>query len=427
MPKIKAFQGWRYNHDKIKNLSSVLAPPYDVISGEQQEALHQKNPYNVIRLILGRQTPHDSAKNNRYTRAGRFLKDWKDSGILVRDFSPSVYVYLQDYNEEGRAKSRLGFMAAMEIDEKAVLRHENTLASPKKDRMALLKEVRTNLSPIFGLFEDRKGGVQKILKESANLRPVLDVTIDGVRHRLFVENRPMVLQALFQAMGPRPMFIADGHHRFEVACQFRRWMRSRFPKKKEAPWNYVMTYFSDCLHNPFKIFPTHRLIRLPKSVLDPIEVLAHRGRFQNFRDLSQVLSRLSGHRRDTEDKAYSFGVFVKKRGFFILTLDKKLAAEVQKNPVDQLDVAVLHRMIIEPCFKIKEIEKSDAIDFTRSAEEACRKVQEGEFDLALFLRPTSLTEMLLASKKGLKMPQKSTYFYPKLLSGLVFHSFDDQA
>jgi uncharacterized protein (DUF1015 family) len=427
MPKIKAFCGWRYNPDKISHLASVLAPPYDVISKEQQEALHQKNPYNVIRLILGRQTPRDSAKNNQYTRAKSFLEQWKLSGVLIRDFNPSVYVYLQDYKQEGKPQSRLGFMAAMELNEKAVLRHENTLASPKKDRMALLKEVRTNLSPIFGLFEDREGKVQKILRQSLTLRPSVDATIDGVRHRLFVENRPIVLQSLFEAMETKPMFIADGHHRFEVACQFKNWMRSQFPEKNGAGWNYVMTYFSDCLHNPFKIFPTHRLIRVPKSSSDPLKSLAARGRLQKVGNLDEILSTLSKNRQETPGKAYTFGIFIKKQGFFILTLDKKWARLVKKNPVESLDVAVLHRMIVEPCFKIKAIEKSDAIDFTRDPKEACQRVQKGEFDVAIFLRPTSLSEMLLASKKGLKMPQKSTYFYPKLLSGLVFHSFDDQA
>lgn len=429
MPEIRPFKGLRYNPAKIKKLAAVFAPPYDVISKKEQSAFYRKDPRNVIRLILNKKEEGDSARENKYTRAGRFLRKWTASGVLVEEERPSIYVYVQDYKENGRQQSRVGFIAAMKIDEKAILKHENTLAAPKKDRMALLKEVKTNLSPIFGLFEDKKGEVQKILKQAivgarliAPLHgPAIDVTLDGVRHRVFVENRAELLAKLTRQMRSRPMFIADGHHRFEVTCQFKDWMRSQFPNVKGANWDYVMTYFSDCAHNPFKIFPTHRLVVLPKGVKKPLEVLGRRGTLERVGGLLAVLKRLSENRRETRDKNYSFGVYTKKDGFFIFTLDQAYASRIGRNPVDQLDVAVLHQFIIEPCFKIKAIEKSSAIDFTRDPQEACRKVQAGGFDVALFLRPTSLEEMLLVSKKGLKMPQKSTYFYPKLLSGLVFH------
>ncbi len=424
MPEMKPFKGWRYNPAKIKDLSAVFAPPYDVISKKEREAFHRKDPRNVIRLILGNEKKGDSARDNRYTRARRFLREWTASGVLVEEEKPSIYVYLQDYLENGRRQSRLGFIAAMKIDEKAVLKHENTLAAPKKDRMALLKEVKTNLSPIFGLFEDKKGEVRKILK-GALRRPVIDVTLDGVRHRVFVENRTGPLQILAGRMRGKPLFIADGHHRFEVACQFKNWMRSQFPAARNAGWEYVMTYFADCVHNPFKIFPTHRLLALPKEVKNPLEILRRRGAFHPASSLSAVLQKLSKNRRESADKNYSFGIYTQKDGFFIFTLNREFTARVGKSPVEQLDVAVLHNVIIGPCFKIKAIEKSTSIDFTRDPQEACRKVKSGEFNMAVFLRPTSLEEMLLVSKRGLKMPQKSTYFYPKLLSGLVFHKLDE--
>ena len=187
------------------------------------------------------------------------------------------------------------------------------------------------------------------------------------------------------------------------------------------------------LHNPFKIFPTHRLIRVPKGrKMDG--ALEKIGAIQKVKDLKAVLSRLDGYREDTPDKGYTFGfycapargrsAFGGKSGLSIIKLNKKTAASVKKNPVDKLDVAVLHKKILEPCFGIRAVEKSDAIDFTRDAQEAVQKVKSGQFDLAIFLRPTSLREMLYVSKKGLKMPQKSTYFYPKLLTGLVFHGLE---
>ncbi len=418
MPEIKPFRAWRYNTPKVKNLSLVVAPPYDVISKEEQTRLYEASPYNVIRMELGKDIPGDTLTENRYTRAKSFLDDLKSGGALVQDDAPSIYVYLQDYEEEGKKKSRTGFFAAMKLDEKAVLKHENTLTGPKEDRLHLLKAVRTNLSPIFGLFEDT-GSIQAMLKPATRKVPVLDVNVAGVRHRLYLEQRPDVLKKVAAKMKPKPMFIADGHHRFEVACQFKKWMIGQGDSGED--WNYVLTYFSDCRHNPFKIFPTHRLIRFKQDLMGTLSKI---GSVQPGRNLGDVLEILEDCREDVKDKSYRFTFYSAKHGFQILTLDKKVAAKIGKDPASKLDVAVLHEQILAPHFGITAIEKSEAIDFTRDAKEAHRKVQAGDFDAAIFLRPTSLSEMLLVSKKGLKMPQKSTYFYPKLLTGLVFYSFN---
>ncbi len=416
MPEIKAFRGIRYNGEVLKDLSRVVAPPYDVISKKEQAALYRKSPHNVVRLILGK-------GKDKYTHAARFLKKWQSSGVLIQDPWPVIYVYVQNYREEGRQKTRLGFLAAMRLDEKAVLRHENTLAAPKKDRMALLKEVKTNLSPIFGLFEDPKGTIQNLLKKTLSLSPCVDVEIAGVRHRVFLETRVQIIHKLLGLMKSKPMFIADGHHRFEVACQFKRDVQAKHPHEKNAPYHYIMTYFSDCRHNPFKIFPTHRLLR-PVNGPRAWQALEKRGTLRKVSGLPAILSELARPRREAGSSQYSFGVYSRKKGFFIYTLNDNTLSKIKKNPVTRLDVAVLHDHLIKPCFGIKAVERSTAIDFTRDAREACRRVQNGDFELAVFLRPTSLSEMILVSKKGLKMPQKSTYFYPKLLSGLVFHSLE---
>lgn len=416
MPEIKPFRGWRYNPSLIGDLSKVFAPPYDVISPRQQKKLYEENPYNVIRLELGADEPGDTTSSNKYTRAASYLKDWKKNAVLVHEGKPALYVYAQDYQEEGRKKTRLGFLALMKIDVKAVKKHENTLAAPKEDRLKLLRSTRTNLSPIFGLFEDPKKSVNFALRLSTKLKPFADVTLDGVRHRLFIEARPNIIAAISGAMKPRAMYIADGHHRFETACNY----------QKEAPGkgpDHVMTYFADCVNNPFKIFPTHRLIKVRGAKSwKRLEAL---GSVAKVPDLETLLSRLGAYREDVPGKSYDFGIYTKDGGFRLLRLSKKTASKVKNNHVDRLDVAVLHRFLIGPCFGITKIEKSESIDFTREPKDAVGRVDQGVFDAAFFLRPTSLKEMILASKKGLKMPQKSTYFYPKLLSGLVFHSFED--
>ena len=207
MPEIKPFRAWRYHPAKVKNISLVVAPPYDVISKEEQARLYEASPYNVIRMELGQEKPGDRLEENRYTRAKGFLDDLKSEGVLVQEKSPSLYVCVQDYEEEGKKKTRMGFFAAMKLDEKAVLKHENTLTGPKEDRLHLLKAVRTNLSPIFGLFEDASGGIQSLLKPSTKKAPVIDVRIAGVRHRLYVEGRADVVRKIASKIKARPMFI----------------------------------------------------------------------------------------------------------------------------------------------------------------------------------------------------------------------------
>ncbi len=428
MPEIKAFRGWRYSASKNPDLSKVLAPPYDVISPSQQKKLYEADPANVIRLELGNDEPGDSASANKYTRAAGILRVWKKNSVLVHEEKPAIYVYVQDYREEGQNKTRLGLISLMKIDEKTVKKHENTLAAPKADRLRLLRATRTNLSPIFGLFEDKKKTVNSYLKRSMKLAPAADVTLDGVRHRFFVETRPNVISGIASAMKAKAMYIADGHHRFETACNYRK--EARLAGTSGTGHEYVMTYFADGAHNPFKIFPTHRLIKIAQS--KNWDKVGRLGTLEKARDLGAVLARLDATREEVPGKPYTFGFYTKKyarlpdgQGFYLFKMSQTCASKVKKNPVDRLDVAVLHHFIIEPCFGIKKIERSDSIDFTRDPKEAVEKVENGIFDAALFLRPTSLKEMILASKKGLKMPQKSTYFYPKLLSGLVFHSFED--
>ncbi len=416
MPEIRPFRAWRYNPARVRDFSRVLAPPYDVISPAEQKRLYARSPHNVIRIELGMKKPSDGAGDNAYVRARRFLEAWKEEGVLIRDDRPALYVYVQDYPEGHGQKRRFGFFASMRLDEKAVKKHEKTLAGPKKDRLRLLKEVRTNTSPIFGLFEDA-GKAHALLKTSARGRPVLDVTLDAVRHRIYVQNDTKIVQELCRCLRSKPMYIADGHHRFEVACQFHRWARQKHSAGDSA---YVLAYLADCRHNPFTIFPTHRLLRLPKGkrVLDR---LRSRGVLRRASGLGTVLRRLAKPRDESGDKKYSFGVFTKKNGFFIFELGQASTRFKSGDEIGRLDVSVLHERVFGPCFGLRTADKA-GVDFTRSAEEACRKVRAGFYDAAFFLRPTSLGEMIHASKKGLRMPQKSTYFYPKLLTGLALHS-----
>ncbi len=423
MPEIKAFNGYRYNPKTIRDFKKVLAPPYDVISKKEQEALYKNDPHNVIRLELGKDLPGDNASENKYTRARHYLSDWIEKNVLIRENEPAFYVYRQSYPEKGKTKVRIGFIAAMKIDEKAVLKHENTLAAPKADRLNLIKETRTNLSPIWGLYEDKPKTIYQALLKATRQKPIVSIKVDGVGHELFCLTDHTGVETIQKAMKSKPMFIADGHHRFETACNYRRFAESQKDRAAHSA-GFVMTYFSDCTNNPFTIYPTHRLVSFDDKKIDVLKKLETLGSLRKVGSLKAVLSVLEKDSGQLQKISYDFGVFY-KGAYYLLSLKPELVKKIpQNNPVESLDVAVLHRAIVEPIFGIKKIEKSQEIDFTRDANDAVMRVKDGSFKVALFLRPTSLEQMLLASKKGLKMPQKSTYFYPKLLSGLVFHRFE---
>lgn len=418
MPDIRPFRGLRYALSLVKRLADVVAPPYDIISPRQQRALHARHPYNVVRLELGRVRPGDDASDNRYARAARCLEDWIARGVLRREDREAIYVYAQDYREAGRLVTRVGFLAAMKIDEKAVLKHENTLAKPKQDRLALLKATRANLSPIFGLFDDRSGAVGRLLRRACAGRPDAQVSADGVRHRLHAVTDPALIRRLVAALRSKPMYIADGHHRFEVACQYRRLQRSR----GRGGWDRVLTYLADWRHEPFTIYPTHRLVR----AADPSRakrLLESAGTFETVSTLASMLGRLEKRAAAPRAGRYSFGVFTRAEGFRILTLKP---SGTRRDPVSRLDVAVLHRHLIEPVYGIRQIAKSESIDFTRDAREAVSAVRSGRFHAAFFLPSTSLAQMIEVSRRGLKMPQKSTYFYPKLLTGMVIRRLEGE-
>lgn len=419
MPVVKAFRGLRYNEKKFRYPANLFAPPYDIISAREQEKLYRSHPHNVVRLELGRIRKTDNADNNRYTRAAAILKDWIKQQVLIEDPLPSFYIYEQRYTEEGKKKVRLGFLGAMKLDEKSVLKHENTLEAPKKDRMELLKKVETNLSPIFGLVEDKLGQLQKILKKTTTQKPLYSVTLAGVCHRIYKESNPDRCRAISKVLADKSMHIADGHHRFEVACQYRRFKDAEQGSACDAPWQYALVYFSDVLHNPFKIYPTHRLLKVNRPG-EVYSILRSLGTVKRESGLKTILKILGQEPKKTA-RVYPFGVYTKKEGFFTVTLGKDVVRNLSKDPVAHLDVSVLHDKILKARFGLDAVEKSDRIDFTRDAVEAVSKVRAGLFDVAFFLRPTSLSEMLQISSAGKRMPQKSTYFYPKLVTGLVFH------
>ncbi len=266
MPELQAFRAVRYNLGKVGSLSDVTAPPYDVIGPELQDELYRKSPYNVIRLILNKIEPGDDDEvRNRYTRAARFLRDWQADGVLYTDPDPAIYVYHQEFTTEGVTHNRRGFMARVRLSpfgEGKVFPHEETLPGPKVDRLMLMTTTKANLSQIFGLYPDPTNEAQTILDKAAEkLTPVVATDHLGVVSRVWAVTDVSTIAAVSAVVGPKPIFIADGHHRYETACEYRRHIYESGFLSPEHPANFVLMMFVGMEDPGLIVMPTHRLFR----------------------------------------------------------------------------------------------------------------------------------------------------------------------
>ena len=265
MPDIQAFRGIRYDLGHVGSLSDVVAPPYDVIGPDLLDELYKKHPCNCVRLILNRREPGDDEANNRYTRAKRFLRNWQSEGVLFREADPAVYVYHQQFTSEGQTYTRRGFMARVRLErfgQGMVFPHEETMSGPKMDRLMLTAVCQANLSQIFGLYPDPDAEAQNLLELAIAERTPLEATDHlGIVHRLWPVTDVEVISALATAMAPKPIFIADGHHRYETACDYRDQIYDSGQLTADHPANFVLMMCLAMDDPGLLVVPTHRLFR----------------------------------------------------------------------------------------------------------------------------------------------------------------------
>lgn len=439
MARIVPFRALRYRLDRIGDPASVMAPPYDVISPDLQYDLYRRNPHNVVRLILGRTFPADSDADNRYSRAASDFTAWQENGILERDPSPSLYLYDQIYPlEDGRLITRKGFIALTRIEDFSsgvVKPHEKTLAGPKADRLLLTRACGANFSPIFSLYSDPSCALETLGRHCREAAPEVDVTDDdGVRHRLWRVAEPEFIAKAQGLLDSKPLFIADGHHRYETALNYRNEMRVRHPgfSGKEL-FNYVLMYFSNMDDQGMTIFPTHRvLFGLPsfdaqaflEKLKEHFEVVVHPCIPDDAEQLAVVrqrLAELGGQRR-------TIGCYLGGEQFVFLTLrDEQSMARFFDAHAPQalrtLDVSILHRLVLEHLLgiSVQAQEQQTNLRYIKGFGEPFELVRRGEGQVAFLLNATRMREVRDVANAGEKMPQKSTYFYPKLLSGLVIN------
>lgn len=446
--EIFPFRAVRYDSRRVA-LADVLTQPYDKITPELQERYYEASPYNLVRIEKGKTQDGDSAAENVYTRASQSFEDWLAQGILLQDAQPAIYVYSQNYGVPGtnRRLERRGFIALGKLadyGEGIVYRHERTLTAPKADRLELLRQTKCQTGQLFLLYEDPARSVDGILEESRNAQPLVEIRDEyDVQHRLWAISEEKSIREIEFSMAAKKLVIADGHHRYETALAYRDECRAKAGRidpgapYEKAMWTCFNIYQSghaDGRHEALTILATHRLIRglagfsfekFLKAASQYFNWYAYPFAKNGERDEA-----LADFRRDLERRGragHSIGVYAGNRVFYLLVL--RNTAELERLLPDvsaaqrRLDVVLLHRLLLHKCLGITadKVMAETNVRYEREMEAAIRAVDRGAVQAAFLLNPVRVNTVMDIALGGDVMPQKSTDFYPKLLSGLCIY------
>ena len=419
MADFRPLQGWRY--DPAKNdFQKVIAPPYDVISPDQQDRLYEKSPYNCIRLILNKIENTDTPDNNRYTRARDAYQSWQKEGILTQEKAPCFYFYRQNFKhpENGTLLERSSLLGRIKLEpfeNGIILPHEKTLSRPKEDRKKLLQAAGTNFSPIFGLYQDPRGEVKSLLSGADQEKPLFEaVDEEGVRHRVWVVRDSSRVESLHQAFSDHKIYIADGHHRYQTALDHSHEVRQG---EGELLSDFVLTALVEFEDPGLVLLPTHRMV-LPYASFpaNPLEAL------KKYFDVKPVPN------EKTENNAVgvSFGLMLGGNSYQLILRDLEAAKrEMPAGKPDiwyRFDLNVLAHLVFAKLWNLPETEWENVLRFTHHPPEAVEAAQSGKAKASFLIRAPRTRLLQEMGEAGQLMPQKSTYFYPKLASGLVFYS-----
>ena len=421
MARVVPFQGLRYAPQHSAEMARLAAPPYDVISEEERVRYAALHPKNIVRLIL----PGEAGKvedGSFYTGAAAMLRRWREEGTLVQDAVPSFYPYRQTFRgPDGEVASRTGFLGALELRaqesrEAGVLPHEKTLEAPRRDRTRLIAACRANLSPIFLLHPDSGGQAGACLDEATRQEPLCSFTDRGeVRHELWMLPDGPLVPRLAGALAAEWTLIADGHHRYESAMA----VRDSLPEVRGA--GFVLAFFCSLKDRGFRIFPIHRILKSAPNTSggEPLErLLARRHQVEILSGDAGPESILLALRRSGER---TFGVVPRSGAPFLV---KVVPAETEEDPAGELDTVLLERRILTDSLGVTASDiAAGALGFTADAAQAFRQAREGEAWAAFLLNPLRTESVVRAAQAGIRLPQKSTYFYPKVFTGLVIRPF----
>ncbi|MGB6483345.1 MAG: DUF1015 domain-containing protein [Candidatus Acidiferrales bacterium] len=449
MADIFPFRAVRYDSRRAA-LESVLTQPYDKITPAMQERYYAASPFNLIAIEKGKSLPSDSPTENVYTRAAHKFEEWLAEGILIQDAEPAIYVYFQNYTLPGTSRKleRRGFIALgrlADYDEGVVYRHEQTLTGPKADRLELLRHTRCQTGQLFLLYDDPARGADAILEEAAKSQPTAEMRDEyDVQHRLWAISGPARVRKIVESMATQKLVIADGHHRYETALAYRNECRAKAGRVdpdapyEKAMWTCFNVYQSghmDGHHEGLTILPTHRLVR-DVAGFSFEKFLKTASAYFNwyaypFASASEREESLAEFRHDLERRGragHAMGIYAGDGGFYLLVL--RNTGELERLLPDmtpaqrQLDVVLLHRLLLHKCLGItaEKVTAEANVSYEREMDRAMAEVDGKRAQIAFLLNPVRVKQVMEIALGGDVMPQKSTDFYPKLLSGLCIYS-----
>jgi uncharacterized protein (DUF1015 family) len=440
MPIVAPLRGLRYDPKHVGALSQVIAPPYDVIDAALQNELYERHPANVIRLELNREEPGDDERSNKYTRAAKFLREWRKQGVVMQEPAAALYVYHQEFEVEGRSFVRRGVMARVRLERfgtGSIHPHEETMSGPKQDRLLLTRACRANLSQVFGLYPDPAGEVQAVLDAAVEGQPPLEATDHlGVRSRMWPVSAEGMATKVAGLMVPKPVFIADGHHRYETACNYRDEVAAAWaaehggqPLPDDHPANFVLMMLVGMSDPGLVVLPTHRLFVEP-AVATLKDLQARLG------DAFVTRPAATGPEAapavwaeiEAENEQGTLGLYTAgDRTWTLARITPAGRARMDAVAADHgpawrsLGVSILHRLLVGELLGAKQIPTPGYVHLVREVVEG---LGTGKYPLAALVMPATVADIRAVSETGERMPAKSTYFYPKLASGLVFNGLE---
>ncbi len=443
MAIIAPFRGITYDFKKTQDISKLVTPPYDVISEAEQEEYYQADPHNIIRLILGKRKIGDTDWDNRYTRAAECLRKWEAEGVLTREDQPCMYLTSLTYDPGNgdEIRTRWGLIALAKIEDEGsgvILPHEKTFSAHKDDRLKLYRACNAQFSQIFGLYEDPENAVLEACKKAINGDPQISFDFkDGTTHRMWLIESPALFRTVAKEMSQKAIFIADGHHRYETSRNYRNIMRERYGRKPEAKsYEFVMMYLSNMNDEGLTILPSHRLVKKApdfhlEGFLNNLKNWFHISDYP-YEDSSISMRCADLKAKVTEaDRTNTAMAFClhNHRRYYVLTLKEdareKMAEDLHPS-LKKLDVLVLSELVFKEAlgFTNQDMDNSGIFHYQSKMETALSEVESGNIQMAFMLNPTKIEHVREVAGNSLVMPRKSTYFYPKVITGLVFNKLD---
>jgi len=430
--EIKPFKGFRFDPKVVGDVGNCIAPPFDVIGPVEQQRLYEKSEYNIARINKGKTSPSDNEQNNQYTRAAEYLAHWIKSGALAQDAKEAIYAYVQDFQLAKDSYRRLSFIALTKLEKlgEKVRPHEEVFEKPMVDRLYLKRATAARFGLVFMLYEDKQKIAEKIIEKAVAQKPLADFTFENVRQRLFAINDQAEIDAIVKMMSDKSCIIADGHHRYTTGLAYSK--ESSNPAAK-----YQMLSFSNICQDGLKLLATHRLVgnlenfKLERFITDLKE---------NFEVTELSFSSTDGKagaeqrmiaKMQTEynNNRNAFGIYGGGNAFYSAVLKNKRAmdsvAPDKSSAWKSLDVAILHKLVLEKLLDIGEekLTKNGIVEFVKDVPDAIddsiRLVDSGQKQVLFLLNPVRMQQLQMVTAAGERMPHKSTYFYPKMCTGLV--------